>query len=105
HRHELGGNFDSGPPKVLSIASVPSKDGGSDDLYMLVKRTIDSTAVIYLERLRREFYENDLNQNSDDIYKQPIFTDCSKVLRTYQGNNVAAFYARLKSGIDADKAG
>jgi len=44
HRHSLGGSG-----KVESIAVIPSSDGSRDDLWMIVKRTINGVIKRYIE--------------------------------------------------------
>ena len=103
HRHELGGVFGSDIPKVISIASVPSEDGTFDELYMLVKRTINAATKVTLEKLGQEFYGVELDADSDERTDIPVFVDCAKVYRTHA--TAANFYARLRSSINADAGG
>ena len=51
HKHVIGGEFDSGQAVVESIASLPT-DSGEDELYMVVKRTIDSVTKRYVEVMK-----------------------------------------------------
>jgi len=51
HKHTLGGVFGSGQAVVESIATLPT-DSGEDDLYMIVKRTINSVTKRYVEKLK-----------------------------------------------------
>ena len=51
HKHTLGGVFGSGNAVVESIATLPT-DSGEDDLYMIVKRTINSVTKRYVEKLK-----------------------------------------------------
>lgn len=46
HRHPVGGNG-----VVESVAVIPSPDGGDDQLWLVVKRTIDGAEVRYVERM------------------------------------------------------
>ena len=48
HKHVIGGEFDGGQAIVESIASLPS-DTGEDELYMIVKRTINGATKRYVE--------------------------------------------------------
>lgn len=59
HRHIIGGSFNSGQAIVESIAVVPSPDGSRDELYMIVKRTINGSTKRYVEYLTR-YYEDDI---------------------------------------------
>jgi len=99
HRHELGGVLSSDIPKVLSAASVPSKDGTYDELHLLVKRTVDSTEVVFWEKLGNDFFEESLHPDVDARYRQPVYMDAAKMFRT---SGPATFYASLRSDADAD---
>ena len=50
HKHIIGGEFNSGQAVVESIASLPT-DSGEDELYMIVKRTINGVTKRYVEVL------------------------------------------------------
>lgn len=102
HRHELGGVYSTGVPKILSIASVPSREGTTDDLFMIVKRTINSLTKITVEKFGSDFFESELGLDVDDRRRLPRFIDCAKIFRTHAGAN---FYARLYSTGTATEAG
>tara|TARA_R100000654_G_scaffold3332_7_gene11369 strand:+ start:2919 stop:5183 length:2265 start_codon:yes stop_codon:yes gene_type:complete len=51
HKHVIGGAFGSGQAEVESIISLPT-DSGEDELYMIVKRTINSQTKRYIEVLK-----------------------------------------------------
>ena len=51
HKHTIGGVFGSGQAIVESIANLPT-DTGNDDLYLIVKRTINSVTKRYVEVLK-----------------------------------------------------
>jgi hypothetical protein len=50
HKHVIGGEFSGGQAVVESIATLPNDDA-EDELYMVVKRTIDGQTKRYIERL------------------------------------------------------
>jgi hypothetical protein len=54
HNHILGG----AGVAVESITCVPSEDGKSDTLYLVVKRTIDGRTRRYIELLEKDFWPN-----------------------------------------------
>lgn len=54
HRHQLGGEGD-----VESIVSIPHPDGDQDQLWMVVKRTINGATKRYIERLRKHYRDGD----------------------------------------------
>ena len=51
HKHTIGGVFGTGQAIVESIAPLPT-DTGNDDLYLIVKRTINSQTKSYVEVLK-----------------------------------------------------
>ena len=51
HKHVIGGEFNGGQAVVESIATLPT-DTGNDELYMIVKRTINGTTMRYVEVLK-----------------------------------------------------
>ena len=51
HKHVIGGEFDSGQAKVESIITLPT-DSGEDELYMIVKRTINGVTKQYVEVMK-----------------------------------------------------
>lgn len=51
HKHVIGGSFDGGQAVVESIISLPT-DSGEDELYMIVKRTINGTTKRYVEVMK-----------------------------------------------------
>ena len=51
HKHVIGGEFSGGQAVVESIATLPI-DTGEDELYMIVKRTINGVTKRYVEQMR-----------------------------------------------------
>ncbi len=51
HKHVIGGAFGSGQAVVESIITLPT-DSGEDELYMIVKRTINSVTKRYVEVMK-----------------------------------------------------
>jgi hypothetical protein len=49
HKHTLGGTFDGGDAVVESIAVIPNPTGTADQLWMIVKRTINGSTKRYVE--------------------------------------------------------
>ena len=60
HRHIIGGAFSSGQAVVESVASIPGDDN-EDELYIIVKRTINSVTRRYVEYLNLFDYGADQN--------------------------------------------
>jgi len=50
HKHVIGGEFSGGQAVVESIATLPT-DTGEDELFMIVKRTINSVTRRYIEKM------------------------------------------------------
>lgn len=67
HKHTIGGNG-----FVESICVLPSYDGSTDDLFMIVKRTINGQTKRYIEYLTYPFQIND---DITDAY----YVDCGGV--------------------------
>ena len=51
HKHVLGGAFSGGQARVESIITLPT-DSGEDELYMIVKRTINGQTKQYVEVMK-----------------------------------------------------
>jgi len=58
HKHIIGGEFNSGQAVVESIATLPT-DSGEDELYMVVKRTINGGTRRYVECMKPYDFGND----------------------------------------------
>jgi hypothetical protein len=58
HKHIIGGSFGSGQAVVESIATLPT-DTGEDELFMVVKRTIQSVTRRYVEKMKLFDFGND----------------------------------------------
>jgi hypothetical protein len=59
HRHIMGGAFGSGAAVVESVEAIPSPTGDRDDLWLIVKRTVNGSTVRYVEYLEREYRDGD----------------------------------------------
>lgn len=70
HNHVLGGSFSSGAPVSESGAVIPSPQGDRDELYLCVKRTINSATKHYLEFLAAHW-----DEATDDLADQ-YYVDC-----------------------------
>ena len=58
HKHVLGGAFSGGQARVESIISLPT-DSGEDEVYMIVKRTINGQTKQYVEVMKTFDFGND----------------------------------------------
>jgi hypothetical protein len=59
HRHIIGGGFSSGNAVVESVASIPNPNGLRDDLWLIIKRTINGSTVRYVEYMKEEYANGD----------------------------------------------
>ena len=59
HPHKIGGAFGDGQAVVESVCTIPAPDGTRDDLWLIVKRTINGTTKRYIEYLEREYQSGD----------------------------------------------
>ena len=76
HRHVLGGAFGSGDAVVESVAVIPSADGTFEQLWLVVKRTINGATVRAIEYMKN-FFESGV-----DAVEDAFFVDCGL---TYAG--------------------
>ena len=76
HRHVLGGAFGSGDAVVESATVIPSADGTFEQLWLVVKRTINGATVRTVEYMTN-FFESDVDAIAD-----AFFVDCGL---TYDG--------------------
>lgn len=84
-RHIVGGSFGNGDAVIESAAVIPSPDGSRDDLWLIVKRTVDGGTVRYIE------YVTEGHQSGDDA-EDAFYVDCGL---TYDGSAVTSI-----SGLD-----
>ena len=75
HRHILGGAFSTGNAVVESVCVIPSPDRDHDELWLIVKRTINGTTKRYVEYLESEYADGDLQADA-------FYVDCGA---TYSG--------------------
>lgn len=69
HRHQLGGDYYGGPPVVEGIACMPGTGGTFDELWLIVKRTINGSVTRYIEVMGKYF--------DAQIQEQAVFMDSS----------------------------
>lgn len=85
HFHKIGGSFGTREGgKILSICTVPATYalGNNDDLWMLVRRTIDGNDVTYLELMPKEFQGEEMFNESALFQNKPFYCDS---ISMYQG--------------------
>lgn len=64
HRHRIGGSFGSVPAVVECGETIPSPAGDRDELWMIVKRTINGSTKRYIEYIEYERRSNDDPEDS-----------------------------------------
>ena len=71
HLHELGGDSDANgtPAAVESVEVIPTPDGTSEELWVIVKRYINGATVRYVEYLKPYF---EVGDDQEDAY----YVDC-----------------------------
>lgn len=75
HRHVIGGSFSTGNAVVESACVIPSPDRDRDELWLIVKRTINGATKRYVEYLESEYVDGDLQADA-------FYVDCGA---TYSG--------------------
>lgn len=78
HRFKVGGSFGDGDSVIESVISIPNPEGTADQLWIIVKRTIDGSTVRYIEFLEDQFLPTS-STDKDSMY----FVDCGL---TYNGS-------------------
>lgn len=63
HSHAIGGAFGSGAPVVESVAGIPNVAGDQDEVWFVVKRTINGTTKRYIEYFKRHFQAEDAQED------------------------------------------
>jgi hypothetical protein len=91
HRHVIGGAFGSGDAVVEAIEVMPNPDADADELWLIVKRTVNGSTKRYVEYLEPEW------DSSEDII-EAFYVDSGL---TYDG----AENAMLTPGTGATVAG
>lgn len=78
--HIIGGALSGEAPKVESVAIVPTADNTSDEVWIVVVRTIDGSTARYIEKIGREFKRDDLTNASTSIDDKPVYSDSAKLV-------------------------
>jgi hypothetical protein len=73
HRHPIGGSFAGGNAVVEAISTGPTPAGDRDELWMIVKRTINGVTKRYVEYMEAERRFNDDPEDS-------FYVDCGLTL-------------------------
>lgn len=65
HRHPVGGSFNGGPAIVECVSIIPAPAADRDEVWMIVKRTINGVTKRYIEYME---YERRLNDDPQDAF-------------------------------------
>lgn len=71
HRHIIGGAYSGGDAVVESVACIPAPDGTRDELWLVVKRTINGSTKRYIE------YMDAFWMHDEQAQVEGYFVDCS----------------------------
>lgn len=85
HRHVLGGSYNGSNAVVESVVTIPAPDKSRDDLWMIVKRTINGTTKRYIEYLEHEYRDGDLQSSA--FYVDAGLTYSGTAAKTISGLN------------------
>jgi hypothetical protein len=72
HRHPIGGVFGTGEAVIEAIEVIPNPEGDADELWLIVKRTVDGSTVRYVEYMDAEW------RSEDDIITA-VYVDSSSI--------------------------
>lgn len=64
HLHTIAGAFSTGTAIVESVAVIPTSDGSRDELWMVVKRTVNGATVRYIEYMTKLWEHGDVQANA-----------------------------------------
>jgi hypothetical protein len=84
-RHIIGGAFGNGNAVVESVASIPSPSGTYDEVWLVVKRTVDGDTVRYVEYMTKVFSSDDGDTVEDAFYVDSGLTYDSTPATTITG--------------------
>lgn len=101
-RHILGGSYLAGDAIVESVATIPGNNGsgqthdstGRDEVWLVVRRTIDGSTVRYIEFLERDF---ETGQRQDDAF----YVDSALTLDQWNTNTARTLQLTVSDNSDA----
>lgn len=96
HRHKLGGRN----AFVEGIACIPAPDGLNDEVWLLVRRTVNGATVRYVEYMRRPWVGQDNDGSAGDDPRDAFYVDSGL---TYSGSgntiNISSVTIFLSGGV------
>lgn len=91
-----GGVFADNPPAVMSMTIVPSFDNSVDEVWLVVRRTLNGVNSTTLEKMGGYFVGDKLaDKNYTDIDDRPIFVDCAGFGSNYVTPSATWTFAHL----------
>lgn len=81
HRHPLGGDG-----LVESVCTIPAPDGSRDELWAIIKRTINGATVRYVEYLEKPWEASDIDGTGGDDQEDAFYVDSGL---TYDGGSTS----------------
>jgi hypothetical protein len=88
HFHTFGGSLSKASfsgvvfnPEVTSLAVVSNSDGTHDDVWLAIKRTIDGSDVVYIEKMGKELQRTDIDNTDNDIAQKMVYSDSAKLVQ------------------------
>jgi hypothetical protein len=84
HNQPLSGSFGTGPCVVESLAVIPAPAADKDEVWMIVKRTINGTTKRYVEHLE---YERRFNDDPQDAFYVDAGLTLDNTAFTITGNS------------------
>lgn len=103
HFHIFGGSLEKEDfenvtfnPEVTSFAITANENGSHDDIWLAIKRTINSNNVVYLEKISKELQRNDIENSDDDITQKLLYSDSAKLVRSVSPTNTFSGFSHLE---------
>ena len=103
-KHYLGGELDStGKAEVFSICCIPNIGNTYEDLYALVRRSVNSTGGIEtLEKIGDDFEHDSYLNTSDYEYDHPVYLDQALRFTAAQASTALSFVQSATTVYTAD---
>lgn len=84
HRHVAAGSFGEDIAQIESVAVIPNPEVSADQVWIVVKRTIDGTTKRYIEFLE-DIFNPEEDQQKDEMYFLDSFLEYEQTPKTITG--------------------
>jgi hypothetical protein len=103
HIHEIAGTYRGGKVPVLNMAVVPSKEREHDDLYITVRREINGTEEVQIEKIGKSYKYNNIYNESVKSDDKSMYSDSSALVFAKPPSAISnlRFLASYDKGLDA----